>query len=397
LLIYICAIQYSEYINSTVDRRIVAYLHEKWASNILNEVKDEVNVLKDEEELETTSSKISEFQYPNYTQKELDKIKESNECHKPNVSLADMKLIEDIDVSPPKPNKAIFFINTSCIRNYRVTLNARQTCAIESAARMNPNRDVFVLFASPVGFKTNGEDPPMIAELKSYPNVYFRHVNIREFSKNTPAEEWIKKDRIQTSPFFIYHLSDYIRLLALYKFGGSYFDFDLIFFKSLDNLPPNYVTQSKTGDDYIENAVLNFESTGPGHKMVEMIIRECIGKYNGNAFDYNGPKAVLRAVKTICKTNNVAQTSPEKCWGLKVLPDNVFFPLVPFEQAFQNKPENYKKVMQKLKDNSIGFHYWSSQTKAIHILKTDKPSAFTTYAQKVCPKAYGNSGTHFDK
>jgi hypothetical protein len=53
----------------------------------------------------------------------------------------------------PEPSlnfgKAVFFLETSFASDVgSFLLNNRQICAIESAARMNPRLDVFVLFAS---------------------------------------------------------------------------------------------------------------------------------------------------------------------------------------------------------------------------------------------------------
>lgn len=138
---------------------------------------------------------------------------------------------------------------------------------------MNPNRDVYVLFVSPVGFVQNEPDSPVIAALKSYSNVHFRNVNIYEFSKDTPAEQWIKKDKIFLSKNFIVHLSDYLRFVALLKYGGVYEDLDFINIKSMDGLPQNFAPQENPNMEYINNSVLGFSAQDVGHKIIEMILR----------------------------------------------------------------------------------------------------------------------------
>lgn len=69
-------------------------------------------------------------------------------------------LLEDLEkaqVQPSPDGKNIFFHLTSCSGKYRLLkLNARQACAVESAARLNPTMSLFVLVASKVGLK-NGE------------------------------------------------------------------------------------------------------------------------------------------------------------------------------------------------------------------------------------------------
>lgn len=125
---------------------------------------------------------------------------------------------------------------------------------------------------TPVGFVKEPESP-IIAALKSYQNIHFRNVDIYEFSKNTPAEQWIKQDHIFTSAFFVAHLSDYLRLIALFKFGGIYQDLDFVNIKSFDSLPPNFAPQETPSCEYINNSVLGFESNDVGHTIVEMILR----------------------------------------------------------------------------------------------------------------------------
>ncbi len=90
------------------------------------------------------------FSYPN------DKV--YRECflgsHKLNDTLIDILKSE---VKPLESGKNIFFHETSCSpENGILNLNARQACAIESAARVNPHMKVFVLFASKVGLR-NGK------------------------------------------------------------------------------------------------------------------------------------------------------------------------------------------------------------------------------------------------
>lgn len=104
----------------------------------------------------------------------------------------------------------------------------RQACAIESAARWNPQRDIFVLFASQVGLLHGKPSSPIMQSLGSYQNVHFRRINFRTFSMDTPAEEFFSTDTIFRSKYLIQTFSDVLRLITLYHFGGIYFDLDVI-------------------------------------------------------------------------------------------------------------------------------------------------------------------------
>lgn len=69
-------------------------------------------------------------------------------CHADNVT----ESLPDISDHPPnKKKRNIFFLETSCTSSDKgkIHLSPRQACAVESAARMNPKMDVYLLFASP--------------------------------------------------------------------------------------------------------------------------------------------------------------------------------------------------------------------------------------------------------
>lgn len=126
----------------------------------------------------------------------------------------------------------------------------------------------------------------MIVVLKSYRNVHFRNVNIYEISKGTPAEQWVKLDRIFVSENVRHHLSDYLRFMVLFKFGGVYFDTDFIIIKSLDKLPRNFAPQERTDLEYINSSVLGLEGKNVGHKIAEMMLRFVDFLRNANQFSH---------------------------------------------------------------------------------------------------------------
>lgn len=122
-----------------------------------------------------------------------------------------------------------------------------------------------------MGFAPNKSDSSLLAGLQSFPNVHFRNLNIYQFSKGTPAEKWVYEDKIFLSPYFKTQMSDYVRFLLLYKFGGIYFDMDFLVVKSVDGLPPNFMPKEK--EDKINASVLGFAANGTGHMMIDMALR----------------------------------------------------------------------------------------------------------------------------
>lgn len=150
------------------------------------------------------------------------------------------KLINILDTeTKPNNGKNIFFLETSCSSDGIVKLNARQACAIESAAKTNPNHQIFVLFASPVGFR-NTTPLPIIDLVLSYKNVHLNTLNITQYAEKTPLQEWIKNGALYRSMYMNAHTSDVLRYLTLWKFGGTYLDLDVVVRRPLDSISSNY-------------------------------------------------------------------------------------------------------------------------------------------------------------
>lgn len=66
-------------------------------------------------------------------------------------------------------------------------------------------------------------------------------------------------------------MSDYLRFLTLFKFGGIYLDLDLVVQQSFDNMPPNYAG-AETSKDIAVGAV-GFDADDIGHKIAEFAVK----------------------------------------------------------------------------------------------------------------------------
>lgn len=125
--------------------------------------------------------------------------------------------------------------------------------------------------------------------------------------------------------------------------------------------------------------------------------RECFENYKPHTWDYNGPWAVWRATQKICqKTKMIDMMRPELCWGFKVMPYTAFFPLRWYTEAFDKKPTEVEKGVKKITNETFAVHLWSSNSNKVSILKSEGPNMYTIFAEKVCPRAYGASGSYFN-
>lgn len=111
--------------------------------------------------------------------------------------------------------------------------------------------------------------PPFIDELRKYENIHLRNMDLWQYSSGTPVAEWARTNDLFKSKFLYEHMSDYLRAVTLYKFGGLYLDLDIVVQKSLKDLGEDFI-----GDDWgsvVAGGVMHLNNFGIG--------REVSGRY----------------------------------------------------------------------------------------------------------------------
>lgn len=164
----------------------------------------------------------------------------------------------------PGPN-SIFFHETSC----RGGLDSRQACAIESAARAHPEREVYLMFSAPISDFVYQRS--CIAELRRLPNVRIARVHITDYAKNTPLEAMVESEPFIKSKWRVEHTSDVLRYLSLYKWGGVYLDTDMVIVKSLTPLGHNWVATQDSG--YVAAGAVAISMDQIGRRLAEAVIK----------------------------------------------------------------------------------------------------------------------------
>lgn len=95
-------------------------------------------------------------------------------------------------------------------------------------------------------------------------------ITVEEYVKETIAESFFQSGNFSKTKYFKIHLSDVLRLVTLWKYGGIYLDLDMIVLQRLDLWPKNFAClESKS---YINNAVLGFDRN-IGKNLSERIIQ----------------------------------------------------------------------------------------------------------------------------
>lgn len=105
------------------------------------------------------------------------------------------------------------------------TLNIRQACVVESLAYHNPNLTVHLLMT---GVKVDYNAVTLWNLKHFYPNIKITSINLGDYMSGTVLDRWYHCTEWNRGWFAVAHLSDALRFLTLSKYGGYYFDLDVI-------------------------------------------------------------------------------------------------------------------------------------------------------------------------
>lgn len=129
-----------------------------------------------------------------------------------------------------------------------------------------------MIYSSPVGLPLNEKNwASSVKALMNYPNIHFRNVQLKQLSYGTPLEDWIENSDIFKSDVIDVHISDIMRILLLYKYGGTYSDLDYMILKRLDDIGRNWIPYQSKGE--LANALFDCLHSGIGHIILHEALR----------------------------------------------------------------------------------------------------------------------------
>uniref|UniRef100_A0A146MF39 Lactosylceramide 4-alpha-galactosyltransferase n=1 Tax=Lygus hesperus TaxID=30085 RepID=A0A146MF39_LYGHE len=294
--------------------------------------------------------------------------------------------LSSLDDGSVRKNKSIFFFETSCHHNGTFLLNSRQACAVESAALVNPDKDVLVLVPSP--FDKISTQSHMTA-LLSYPNVRIEHIDMSKYFIGTPLENWYKQGRLKTSRWPTSHTSDILRYTTLWKFGGYYVDLDVVILKSFNGLT-NFV-----GAEDEEDVAAGFLAFNYGHPLIHLAMLDLKYKFKGWRWGNNGPGVITRALKRYCRVQEVSKMTKQRCGGVEVMPPSAFYaiPWRSWMYFFATKQSDVDWVMKTV-NQSIAIHVWNFHSASKNAtVGSNQP--YILLASRFCPKVYATQRTIF--
>ncbi|XP_076266969.1 lactosylceramide 4-alpha-galactosyltransferase-like [Rhynchophorus ferrugineus] len=304
--------------------------------------------------------------------------------------------LPNIQDTKVEEGSSIFFMETSCnsFDNGHLTINARQACAVESAALVNPERMVYLLYLSPGTFQDlpNTESGRIIQALSSYTNIKLLHINMDRFVEGSPVNDLWKSRKVHNGKYPLSHSSDILRYLILWKYGGIYADLDVIVIKNLDEIPENFAGAQE--DEYLASGVMGFSKYGVGHKHVESCLKDLAENYNGDVWGSNGPLIVTKLAKRLCKDSHIKSFIGKSCENFHLLPKHIFYPIYYPEWRIFFNPDKLNFVKDK-SQSSYMLHFWNklSIEQPVDISNDDVP--YLHFAKRYCPKTVANVVEYF--
>lgn len=296
--------------------------------------------------------------------------------------------------------KKIFFIETSgenCLRS-------RQACAIESAARTNPDMKIQVYMSRKrppgnpeqdggYGLQRHCESMNVLSK---FPNVQIIREDLTRHVLGTPLESLLRSGKFEKSQFSYQHLSDAIRIALLYKSGGIYLDLDVVVLRSLGCLR-NTAGEVRSSDYKagIENGVLIFDK---GHELLGHYMRLMEEIYDPLSRESIGPAGFLKAAGQfcgfgICEGCDFGQLwICRDNWNITVLYTEAFYPI-----PFRNRERFYDPNFHLKELDHLQTSYLVHVYGAGHGAQVVPSSLYGFLAQRFCPSVYSASLTKSGK
>ncbi|XP_078265950.1 alpha-1,4-N-acetylglucosaminyltransferase-like [Rhinoraja longicauda] len=257
-------------------------------------------------------------------------------------------------------------------------------CSVESAARHNPDKQIYYFMK---GFSGNLSQYPQpeyrgIPLLSSMKNVIILPLNPTELFKDTPLEGWYQKVNPEKEKFWTHVLADGCRLALLWKFGGIYLDTDII---SLRSIPfANFTCQEHAG--VVNNAALGFHHKH--HPFIWNCMEDFVVNFIGHVWGQQGPRLITRVLKRWCRIDNLAAFTGTECNGISLWISSRFYP-IPWSSWGKFYIAWKKEDIEQTFSATYGIHVWNFMNSSKkRKLVMGNGSLLEYYFQMYCPTSY---------
>lgn len=310
----------------------------------------------------------------------------------------------------------VFFVETN---HEKTKFSTKQLCALESAAKNNPNAKVYV---ASIMSKINSSDL-----LLKYSNLYWLQFKPIDLFHETPLWDWWEKGSVFKSPHMMAHIADASRIALLYKYGGFYSDLDTITVRSFEGLLKysglGYLRESTPS---VGNGFLCFRKK---HPYLEYHMKSFMSSYDPYVWGANGPVLFMQTMKQFCQVENIfdslmmhkkvkeldeidkelatttndelkytktvtpaslystLDSDKDKCKDLFIFPETYFYPYSYIDQDLSRLFNSNSVVnIAKLID-TYSVHFYGKKSENIKV-KINSNSLFEFFARFNCPVVY---------
>ncbi|XP_023222913.1 lactosylceramide 4-alpha-galactosyltransferase-like [Centruroides sculpturatus] len=250
------------------------------------------------------------------------------------------------------------------------SLNLRQACAIESAAvhyrRFEINVMILKEFDYAYGLK------------KRYSNIKLNRIDLNDTFEGTPLEEWFRSKKWSKSKYSVTELSDALRMLLIWKFGGMYLDLDVVILKPVYDINNFIIMQDNA---YVNNAIFRFDQW---HNFLYRCLLNFHKNYNETVWGSTGPNLFTKTVKDYCKIDSFKRLSAKNC-DMDVLPEDTAFPIHYSKWQDYFRPPT-SSLMNILKE-SFAIHVWNNLSKN-ETIQIGSGSIYEIAMKENCPFIY---------
>jgi hypothetical protein len=154
--------------------------------------------------------------------------------HNTAVTDTELSAQREIEREPVPGQRHIVFLETRCALNDStpgnqsgLVISTREACAVSSAASTNPDTKVYLLYTCSIVGNLS-DSPEYVKQMLSYPNIRIWKLVVADFIKGTPLETWDFMAKVRSSKWPVVHASDILRIITLWKYGGTYLDMDFV-------------------------------------------------------------------------------------------------------------------------------------------------------------------------
>ncbi|KAM4693593.1 alpha-1,4-N-acetylglucosaminyltransferase-like [Discoglossus pictus] len=314
------------------------------------------------------------YENRNTTTFKLKDILTSSKPANPNDTVGSSKTFSPMEIL--KEGNGIIFIETTD----RMEPPHLVLCAVESAARVYPDRPVAFFMKGLKSITTEEEENRIrntFPTLSSLSNVYLFPLAMEEVFKDTPLLPWYLKVNPSQERYWTHVSSDGSRLALIWKYGGIYMDTDIISIKQI-KIKDFLVAESAP---YSSNGAFGFS---PRQDFTWLCMDNFVKNYRGDVWGNQGPLLLTRILKQFCSLQGYTAVEDIMCGNITYMNPKRFYPIE------CSAWESYYRVWDKVPtfDDSYSLHLWNYMNR---VKKTVIPGSNTlvdNLYKQYCPNIY---------